>query len=342
MSKTSRNDPCPCGSGEKYKKCCIDKVLPFSGPNGFNGEELKTPKQLLELVKAEFADKEVGSLDEMNQKLSKMMNSFNSVAKSPFLGLSPAQMHNILYTPFSFQNEVFSFECEDINKLKEVPLLKHSLYLLNRLKDEGEIKATQTGNLPRAFVREMYHEFFSNDRYARLPSTEDDIFSIVRVRHVLDLAGLIKKKSNKFSLTKKGEGLLQENKILELYNEVFLAFMNEWNWAYGDRYSELGLVQRSAVFNIFLIHKECQDWIHNEELGKSYLEAFPALVNEASGYFGPEKEIINCFSTRFLSRVCLPLGLLELKEEEGEKVYDRKEYFRVTRFFVESFKFRRL
>lgn len=25
MSKIGRNDPCPCGSGEKYKKCCIDK-----------------------------------------------------------------------------------------------------------------------------------------------------------------------------------------------------------------------------------------------------------------------------------------------------------------------------
>jgi len=23
MSKTSRNDPCPCGSGKKYKKCCL-------------------------------------------------------------------------------------------------------------------------------------------------------------------------------------------------------------------------------------------------------------------------------------------------------------------------------
>ena len=25
MSKIGRNDPCPCGSGKKYKKCCIDK-----------------------------------------------------------------------------------------------------------------------------------------------------------------------------------------------------------------------------------------------------------------------------------------------------------------------------
>lgn len=24
--KVGRNDPCPCGSGKKYKKCCIGKV----------------------------------------------------------------------------------------------------------------------------------------------------------------------------------------------------------------------------------------------------------------------------------------------------------------------------
>jgi uncharacterized protein YecA (UPF0149 family) len=26
-SKTGRNDPCPCGSGKKYKKCCLLKLL---------------------------------------------------------------------------------------------------------------------------------------------------------------------------------------------------------------------------------------------------------------------------------------------------------------------------
>jgi hypothetical protein len=25
MSKTGRNNKCPCGSGEKYKKCCLNK-----------------------------------------------------------------------------------------------------------------------------------------------------------------------------------------------------------------------------------------------------------------------------------------------------------------------------
>jgi len=28
MAKTGRNDPCPCGSGNKYKKCCLTKDEP--------------------------------------------------------------------------------------------------------------------------------------------------------------------------------------------------------------------------------------------------------------------------------------------------------------------------
>jgi len=27
MQKVGRNDPCPCGSGKKYKKCCEEKHL---------------------------------------------------------------------------------------------------------------------------------------------------------------------------------------------------------------------------------------------------------------------------------------------------------------------------
>ncbi len=27
MKEVGRNDPCPCGSGKKYKKCCAQKSL---------------------------------------------------------------------------------------------------------------------------------------------------------------------------------------------------------------------------------------------------------------------------------------------------------------------------
>ncbi|MBT3259638.1 MAG: hypothetical protein HN366_24745 [Deltaproteobacteria bacterium] len=32
MKKTGRNEPCPCGSGKKYKKCCLNASnLPIGG-----------------------------------------------------------------------------------------------------------------------------------------------------------------------------------------------------------------------------------------------------------------------------------------------------------------------
>ena len=35
-----RNDPCPCGSGKKYKKCCYDKLehqKKYASPNPMPG-----------------------------------------------------------------------------------------------------------------------------------------------------------------------------------------------------------------------------------------------------------------------------------------------------------------
>ncbi len=41
MAKIGRNDPCPCGSGKKYKKCCLQKDLAASTPKVMtaSGEE---------------------------------------------------------------------------------------------------------------------------------------------------------------------------------------------------------------------------------------------------------------------------------------------------------------
>jgi hypothetical protein len=39
--KVGRNDPCPCGSGRKYKNCCLEDQgsgLPHEGPAGVFAE----------------------------------------------------------------------------------------------------------------------------------------------------------------------------------------------------------------------------------------------------------------------------------------------------------------
>ena len=37
MSNVGRNDPCPCGSGKKYKQCCLAKQS--AKPKGFAGRK---------------------------------------------------------------------------------------------------------------------------------------------------------------------------------------------------------------------------------------------------------------------------------------------------------------
>jgi hypothetical protein len=46
MQKVGRNDPCPCGSGKKFKKCCEEKMIrkKFSAELISGGEEGVTNK----------------------------------------------------------------------------------------------------------------------------------------------------------------------------------------------------------------------------------------------------------------------------------------------------------
>lgn len=67
--KVGRNEPCPCGSGKKYKKCCIDKdshKLMQSRTN-FVDREIKEASELSLEYKEESL---VGSIDRLERLLS--------------------------------------------------------------------------------------------------------------------------------------------------------------------------------------------------------------------------------------------------------------------------------
>jgi tetratricopeptide (TPR) repeat protein len=52
--KTGRNDPCPCGSGKKYKKCCLNAVSPIETNSRFFYSDLdKLSNRVPDLIKQE-------------------------------------------------------------------------------------------------------------------------------------------------------------------------------------------------------------------------------------------------------------------------------------------------
>ena len=74
MSKVGRNDPCPCGSGKKYKKCCLAKDQAASVP----------PKS--------HHDRCVGILDSLHDRMMHFAEK-----DGYFKELKPAQLHYLAY-----------------------------------------------------------------------------------------------------------------------------------------------------------------------------------------------------------------------------------------------------
>jgi hypothetical protein len=350
MTKISRNEPCPCGSGKKYKKCCIAQENDFSRESFFEEEDFfdnrnssKVPpnpaREFLKSLMEDISKSEFSSIDELNDHLKEVSAQQNSMAQLSFMGLSPEQMHIVLYAPFSLKSDYFCVRIKDKEKLKQIPLMQQALYFLEKLQESGPMKATQKGNLPRAFVREFYEVFFSEENFRFLPNKEEDLSDVVRLRRILTYAGLIKFRTGKFSLTKKGESLISKEETQEIFEKLFYVFVTKWNWGYADGYSDFWLMQQSVIFNLYLLKKKAQGWTQAKELGRLYLNAFPMLLEEARhGFSEPEKEVISTFCLRFLERVCVPLGFLERKGE-GDIFKRSDQLFKVTDFFNESIEF---
>lgn len=67
MKKPGRNEPCPCGSGKKYKKCCLHTPKPDAGGTFIYTDLDKLSNQVSELIQQEKYDE----AEEVCRKLRK-------------------------------------------------------------------------------------------------------------------------------------------------------------------------------------------------------------------------------------------------------------------------------
>ncbi len=102
--KTGRNDPCPCGSGKKYKHCCLS---PASVAND----------ELIDLL----ARQEYDSLEDVQALANQFMQHKNLQPQDDFQGLSPEQVHRMLHFPFDTP-DFFTFP-ETLSSDPEAPIL---------------------------------------------------------------------------------------------------------------------------------------------------------------------------------------------------------------------------
>ncbi|WP_313559158.1 YecA family protein [Ruminiclostridium cellobioparum] len=113
MKLVGRNDKCPCGSGKKYKNCCINKVLNKNNKPVISGvgeereivKKVSEGKKLIYLTSNEILfdlNEEILSIDEFNEVIEKIRkdNRFKIIPINE-------EHFDILY---------FSADCQKLNK----------------------------------------------------------------------------------------------------------------------------------------------------------------------------------------------------------------------------------
>jgi len=310
--KIGRNDPCPCGSGKKYKHCCLGKTaLP---------DENGPAQQVMGEIREALNSREFDSPDEAQGFLDRFAESKNRVPRLDFLGLSSEQVYRMMYHPLEDLGDMLRFNHRlEPGAFQDIPIVKNTLFFLTRLKDLEPLKATAKGNLPLEFARELHDQFLDPSRrfQFRIRSEEESI-SVNTLRHVLRMCGWLKKEKNYYSLTKKGRSLVALGFSEAHFFTLLHVFTRRFNWAFQDGYPPFWIIQEGFVFSLYLLHRKARHFIEEKDLGDYFIKAFPTTLSEAEGIriFNPGDTVKNCFSLRFLEHFCEYFGFVDTRREK--------------------------
>ncbi|WP_186579976.1 SEC-C domain-containing protein [Aquibacillus kalidii] len=184
MGKFKRNEPCPCGSGKKYKKCCgVYNVVEFN-PTIYNTELYQLHDQLIDFAikvhgdtLTNQADKFKGAFSEETEKAFNSCLTLWSILNVP-VQQTDETIFNLFFKKYNSKfrftrtKEVFSnwgqhspsifevIEIEVNNQFTVKDLFSKETYQVpNKENNEYEIGELLTGTLV-PFIG--YHDFFFN------------------------------------------------------------------------------------------------------------------------------------------------------------------------------------
>lgn len=306
-----------------------------------SGRKARTAEEINEIVAQEFSNWEFASVEDAREFLAKAQTRLNDAPVDDFLGLSPNIMGQVLDVPLSLDNVLFKYRAQDNESFEEVSLVQEAVFLMETIAEaqKGELKATQKGFFPRKIVHEIHDRFYSeNKRELFKPHSQSASTSMMFLGVLMTSCGFIKKRNNKFSLTKAGQKILEEKDWDQLFQRFLEEFGSRLVWSFADFYPPFPMIQKATTFNLFMLHKLAQDWLLVSKLGGAFLKAFPFLEEEVQlGYEKPRDEVISAFQSRFLRRFCFPMGLVE---RDSDSIFTEKIRYRSTRFFKNSFHFK--
>lgn len=323
--------PLPCDQ-EPASAVLSDWESPPDNPAALVNRELS----------AALSEQSFESEGELQEFVAAFMQRRNATPLDAFDGISADQMHHLLERPFEIGGPLIVADVP--RSAPRCAMLHLVLDLANALGDEG-LRATAKGNLPRVFVKGAVERYraagLEDDRLSGLDyvHNEGDFFDLHVARVVARWAGLVKLHRGRWSLTQAYHRTLERDGEAGIYARLFEAFVNRYNWAFGDRYSESRIVQSSWAYSLLLLARYGGTWRTSTFYVDRFVQAFPMLLDEiladesvfSSGRERePEETVRHIFETRVLQRFAKFFGLVEIARSPGLDGYLKPVRVRAT------------
>ena len=292
--KPGRNEPCPCGSGDKYKRCCMNSASKQHAPMLDEIEQIAVMSPDL-------------TLDELNLVAEQKAQTANNKPNSDFCGLSSTQIYNWLYAPF---NELEWVKISTPADLSSSPVMRYlELILDEAMQNEGSFKATSKGNLPTKLVRQasdilpefavsQYSMHISISEYAG--SNEDKFNALHYSRILAEITGIIYRRSGRYHIKKAAQKQYQAQGIQAFFIPMLEAATSQYNWGYLDSFQHDIDLRTFWVFMLWRLQSHgCVD-----QLIEEVTTAFPDLLRENSlrEDFTPSELLDILIESRFIKR----------------------------------------
>ncbi|MBU2506862.1 MAG: hypothetical protein KJ799_09075 [Bacteroidetes bacterium] len=257
------------------------------------------------------------------------MIDYNNTPIPDLDGFTPWQMHQIIYNPF---NDDCPIKLNQLNRdqpMRESLILKIIIYFLAKM-SERNIKLTQKGNLPFQIIKDIYTKNYFPDDWIESGiqkiRTETDWLILHNIKIVLVMAGLIRKKHNQLSQTRKCASLMMVENYSEIFYEFLKAFTSKFNWAYNDAFTDGGVGQIGFLYSLYFVNKYGSEERNFKYFSDLYFRAFPSFLENSEG----KQFIESAFRIRFFTRFAIWFGFIEENIAKEKQYIERKINLRRT------------
>lgn len=248
--------------------------------------------------------------------LAAALHRYNDTPQPDFCGLSPGQMHALLYQPLGPASVVRLRPAVPDDVLDQVPFLRLTEAFLRVLQRETPLRLTPLGALPRKYLRELYAYGFIREEGLETGlftlSREIDSLAITTLHQTTRLAGLARLVRGQLLLTKKGSQLLDPAHRPTLWALVLDTFTTRFLWASHDGYPSQTVGQTGWAYSVYLLARFGQQPHPVSFYAEYYQRAFPFVPAEFTDpvYRTPLEQLTHCYGVRTFERGLNWFGLL--------------------------------